>query len=155
MKTKSKIKEILEDKEKILKFGYLYKRSKYLKFWNLYLTYFNQNLFFRRFMVLTNKSLYSFTNNFEWADCTMNLSLFNCHHVEAADHLINKQFSFVVRENNCDYFFQAADAATRNEWVREIKLKIIESRLIDECDEIYLEKYKNKNNDDDGVAFIV
>jgi hypothetical protein len=77
-------------KAKIIKSGFLQKRSKYLKIWK---RYFKFN--FSRFVVLTNKNIFAFVNNDKEADCTMNLLLSSLGRVRYADEELGKEFTFV------------------------------------------------------------
>lgn len=75
----------MNSNSKIIKSGFLQKRSKYLKIWK------------KRFIVLTNKNLFAFTSNEKDADCTMNLVLNTCGRVNVCDESLNKRFTFVRR----------------------------------------------------------
>ena len=50
---------------------------------------------FRRFIVLTNKNIYSFTTDDLQADCTMNLILKNCKMGDIADDEMGKKGTLV------------------------------------------------------------
>jgi hypothetical protein len=53
-----------------------------------------------RFIVLTNKNLFAFTNDDKDADCTMNLILQTCGRVEVCDDLLGKDNTFVSIQIN-------------------------------------------------------
>ena len=63
---------------KVLKTGFLKKRSKYLHLWKT------------RFCILTNKHLFAFTGIEKDADCTMTLLLENCIETKKAENELRK-----------------------------------------------------------------
>ena len=63
-------KVLNKEKLNIIKMGFLNKRSKYLKMWNKF-----NILKSRRYIILTNKNMFSFINDEKSADCTMNLKI--------------------------------------------------------------------------------
>ena len=109
---------------------------------------------FRRFIVLTNKNIYSFTTDDLQADCTMNLILKNCKMGDVADDEMGKKgtlvssISYTLKSinflyqsiyNEADgltYYFQANSELERNEWLRSINLEISNPGVVMEQDEI-------------------
>jgi hypothetical protein len=89
---------------------------------------------------LTNKNLFTFTNSNDEAECTMNLELKKCEKIEISDETIRKQNTFVVKEINSSYYFQASSIKERNEWLKCIKLQFSNNILIDENEEFDLEQ---------------
>lgn len=90
---------------KVLKTGFLKKRSKYLHLWKT------------RFCILTNKHLFAFTGIEKDADCTMTLLLENCIETKKAENELRKEFTFSVNTNNLIYYFQAENEKEQNDWV--------------------------------------
>ncbi len=86
---------------------------------------------------MTNKNIYSFQENKDTSACTMNVKLENCLFIDTSDIHLNKKFSFVVRDKNCSYYFQAASTEERNEWVIQLRLALfnINNNGIDENEE--------------------
>ena len=89
---------------KVLKTGFLKKRSKYLHLWKT------------RFCVLTDKPLFAFTGIEKDADCTMTLLLDNCKDVNNTDQDLGKENTFSINATNLTYYFQAENEKERNEW---------------------------------------
>ena len=50
---------------------------------------------FRRFIVLTNKNIFAFTNDDKDSDCTMTLILKACNKIQTSDDEAKKENSFV------------------------------------------------------------
>lgn len=98
---------------KVLKTGFLKKRSKYLHLWKT------------RFCILTNKYLFAFTGIEKDADCTMTLPLENCIESKKAENELGKEFTFAVNTNNLIYYFQAENEKEQNDWVKLIDSQII------------------------------
>lgn len=65
----------------------------------------------------------------------MNLNLRTCNKVEISDYYLNKEFTFVVREESRDYFFQADSIRERNDWLMAIKSQLSKFSVIYERDE--------------------
>lgn len=101
---------------KVIKSGFLKKRSKFLHLWKT------------RFCVLTNKYLFAFTGIEKDADCTMTLELKDCKDVSQADD-IGKDFAFKLTEKSLVYYFQAENEQERNQWI-----KMITNNIPHECD---------------------
>ena len=124
-------KVLNKEKLNIIKMGFLNKRSKYLKMWNKF-----NILKSRRYIILTNKNMFSFINDEKSADCTMNLKIINCSKVEISDDEINKENTFVLRDSERNYYFQADNEFERNKWVTSIRFSVSNPGIVNEQDEI-------------------
>lgn len=131
------------EKIRFLKTGFLMKQSKYLKFWN------------KRFIVLTNKNIYSFQGDKNESLCTMNIKLSNCSSVDIVEsnnsfvtNIFGKKFTFLIKEKNRNYYFRAASIEERHEWVRVIRLALLNAKIlnfgIDEREEFLTDNNADK-----------
>jgi len=133
------LNKFCEDKTVIIKSGYLCKRSKYLKIWK------------KRFIILTNKNIFSFTSDEKTADCTMNLEMSNCKRVENSDkNFSSKSNTFCIVCTDRNYYFQSHSESDRNEWITLIKKAVSNPGVIDEQAEL-----DYANNPDRTISFIV
>lgn len=95
-------------KHKIIKHGFLKKRSKILHLWKT------------RFFILNEKYLFAFTGVEKDADCTMVMLLENCTDIRVCDSEIKKENSFCIRFNGTNYFFRARSEEDRSDWIEKI-----------------------------------
>ena len=90
--------------EKIIKTGFLNKKSKYLGNWN------------KRYIVLTENYILSYTNDQPGAECTMNLKLsdsFGPKHLQLDN---NNEFGFCFCNDGKIYCFKTNSLEEKNEW---------------------------------------
>ena len=93
---------------KVIKTGFLQKRSKIFKFWN------------SRFCILTETYFYTYKGIEKNSECTNAIAL------SAIINIINSENdyknSFLIKTNdNISYYFIASDNNERNEWINTIK----------------------------------
>jgi hypothetical protein len=93
---------------KVIKTGFLQKRSKIFKFWN------------SRFCILTETYFYTYKGIEKNSECTNAIAL------SAIINIINSENdyknSFLIKTNdNISYYFIASDDKERNEWIHLIK----------------------------------
>ena len=95
-------------RHKIVKHGFLKKRSKILHLWKT------------RFFILNEKYLFAFTGVEKDADCTMTMLLENCDEIRTCDAEIKKDNSFCIRASNVNYYFMAKSEEDRRDWIEKI-----------------------------------
>ena len=126
------VKEIpnTEPNGKVLIYGFLKKKSKYLGLWKT------------RFFILTNHYFFAFTGVEDDADCTMALNVLNINSVEQVKNTKNggnieseeenkieneketKNHIFALRCNNNSYFFKAENKNILDIWISNISIVI-------------------------------
>jgi len=76
--------------------------------------------------------MFSFTDNLNNSNCTMNLDLEKCLYVQICP---SHKFSFYLKFDKIEYYFRAANLNERNEWLIKLKLVIINLKIIEEREE--------------------
>ena len=95
---------------KIIKTGFLMKRSKYLGTWN------------KRFVVLTDKDILSYIDDQKNAECTMDLQLSECYgpkHFNTDDQ--EYQYGFSFANNGKIYYFKTKDKEENDSWFTQLR----------------------------------
>ena len=90
--------------EKIIKTGFLIKKSKYLGNWN------------RRYIVLTDNYILSFINDQPGAECTMNLLLRDTFGPKHMKLETKDEFGFCFCNEGKIYCFKTKNAEEEKEW---------------------------------------
>jgi hypothetical protein len=115
--------EAIEKERKVIKSGFLNKRSKLLRKWN------------RRYCILTEKYLFTFDGVNKEAKCTNSFELKKCTGLESKDSEVKKEESFGFvdggNENNSCIFFQAESKKDKEEWMNILKKYISHYKDID------------------------
>ena len=92
------------ENEKIIKKGFLLKKSKYLGNWK------------RRFVVLTNNYILAYTDAKPGAECTMNLSLLDTFGPKHLQLESQEEFGFSFCNDNKIYCFKTKNVEEKNDW---------------------------------------
>lgn len=100
---------------KVIIYGFLQKRSKYVHLWKT------------RFCILTNHYLFAFTGVENDADCTMTLLLKNAISITPIKGY-GKQNIFCIGCGSGNFFFRAETKPIMNKWITEIQ-KIINENI--------------------------
>ena len=90
--------------EKIIKKGFLLKKSKYLGNWN------------KRYIVLTENYIFSYTDNKPGAECTMDLLLKDCFGPKHLQMDSKEEFGFCFCNEGKIYCFKTKNLEEKNEW---------------------------------------
>ena len=80
----------------------------------------------------------------------MNLQIKNISKVENSDEQLNKENTFVLRDADRDYYFQAETHLERNQWVTSVKFSLSNPGIVNEQDEI---DYMNDPNRTESFIF--
>ncbi|KAH7647517.1 PH domain-containing [Cryptosporidium bovis] len=99
--------------EEIVKQGWLYKQSRFLKDWR------------RRWFVLTRNYLASFKDSGNLASPTESLKLSECLTVRSADEDTNRENAFRVDTPNRVFFLIAENPIEKEEWIGQIGRQMI------------------------------
>ncbi|KAK6588904.1 PH domain-containing [Cryptosporidium xiaoi] len=99
--------------EEIVKQGWLYKQSRFLKDWR------------RRWFVLTRNYLASFKDSNSLASPTESLKLSECLTVRSADEDTNRENAFRVDTPNRVFFLIAENPIEKEEWIGQIGRQMI------------------------------
>ncbi len=104
-------KEMLKKKPKgkVLIYGFLKKRSRYLMIWKT------------RFFILTNHYLFAFSGVENDADCTMALNVLNIIGIEKIKEENNNGYTFLIKSSQNDYYLRAEEEQFREIWINEIE----------------------------------
>ena len=103
------IKSAPEPEGKVIIYGFLQKKSKYMHLWKT------------RFCILTNHYLFAFTGIENDADCTMALLLSNVIEVREMIEKKSKKKIIVLKCKKLDYLFRADNDLIYNKWMDNIK----------------------------------
>ena len=103
------IKAVPEPEGKVIIYGFLQKKSKYVHLWKT------------RFCILTNHYLFAFTGIENDADCTMALFLSNIINIEETKDKKSKKKVLVLKCKKLDYLFRADEDAIYKIWLDNIK----------------------------------
>ena len=95
--------------EKIIKKGFLFKKSKYLGNWK------------ERYIVLTNNYIFSYTDDKPDAECTMNLVLKECFGPKLLEMDNQKEFGFCFCNDGKIYCFKTTNSQEKNEWFTTLR----------------------------------
>ena len=90
--------------EKIVKKGFLFKKSKYLGNWK------------KRFIVLTENNIFAYTDENPNAECTMNLTLSDSYGPKHFDPETKDEYGFSFCNDNKIYCFKTKSLEEKNEW---------------------------------------
>ena len=89
--------------EKIVKKGFLYKKSKYLGNWK------------KRYIVLTENYIFAYVDDHPQAECTMNLTLADSYGPKHLQ-LGNNEFGFSFENEGHIYCFKSSHQEEKNSW---------------------------------------
>ena len=103
------IKSAPEPEGKVIIYGFLQKKSKYIHLWKT------------RFCILTNHYLFAFTGIENDADCTMALLLSNIIEVKEIIDKKSKKKIIILKCKKMDYLFRADNDLIYNKWMDNIK----------------------------------
>ena len=95
-------------KGKVIIYGFLQKRSKYIHLWKT------------RFFILTDHYLFAFTGIENDADCTMALDLSSINEVKEIESKKENKKEFVIKCIESNYFFRAENPLVLNRWISEL-----------------------------------
>ena len=93
---------------KVIKTGFLQKRSKIFKFWN------------SRFCILTETYFYTYKGIEKNSECTNAIALSAIINIINSENDYKNSFLIKTNDNN-SYYFIASDNNERNEWINTIK----------------------------------
>ena len=103
------IKSAPEPEGKVIIYGFLQKKSKYIHLWKT------------RFCILTNHYLFAFTGIENDADCTMALLLSNIIEVKEIIDKKSKKKIISLKCKKLDFLFRADNDLVFNKWMDNIK----------------------------------
>ena len=103
------IKSAPEPEGKVIIYGFLQKKSKYMQLWKT------------RFCILTNHYLFAFTGIENDADCTMALLLSNVIEVREMIEKKSKKKIIALKCKKMDYLFRTDNDLIYNKWMDNIK----------------------------------
>ena len=103
------IKSAPEPEGKVIIYGFLQKKSKYMHLWKT------------RFCILTNHYLFAFTGIENDADCTMALLLSNVIEVREMADKKSKKKIIALNCKKLDYLFRADSDLVFSKWMENIK----------------------------------
>ena len=95
--------------EKIIKKGFLYKKSKYLGNWK------------KRYIILTENYIFAYTDDKPGADCTMNLTLTDSYGPKHLKLDIKEEFGFSFCNEGKIYCFKTNNLEEKNEWFNTLR----------------------------------
>ncbi|EEA04916.1 PH domain-containing protein [Cryptosporidium muris RN66] len=99
--------------EDVVKQGWLYKQSRFLKDWR------------RRWFILTRNYLASFKEQGDFSSPTESLKLSECLTVRSADEDINRENAFRVDTPHRVFFLIAENPLEKEEWIGQIGRQMI------------------------------
>ena len=99
----SNINNDIYQNEKIVKKGYLYKKSKYLGNWK------------KRFIVLTENFIFAYVDDQLNSECTMNLTLSDSYGPKNLE-LGNNEYGFSFSNEGTIYCFKSNNLEEKNSW---------------------------------------
>ena len=108
-----KINDINVPQGRVIIYGFLQKRSKYIHLWKT------------RFFILTNHYLFAFTGIENDADCTMAIELSSIKEVSEVECKKDTKKAFVIRTLSTNYFFRAENLGIMYKWKDELN-KLLE-----------------------------
>ena len=103
------IKSVPEPEGKVIIYGFLQKKSKYIHLWKT------------RFCILTNHYLFAFTGIENDADCTMALLLSNVIEVREMTDKNSKKKIVALKCKKLDYIFRTDNDLIFNKWMDKLK----------------------------------
>ncbi len=95
--------------EKIVKKGFLNKKSKYLGNWK------------KRYIVLTENYIFAYTDDTPGAECTMNLTLSECFGPKHLQMESNDEYGFCFCNDGKIYCFKTNSLDEKNEWINTLR----------------------------------
>ena len=95
--------------EKIIKKGFLYKKSKYLGNWK------------KRYIILTEHYIFAYTDDKPGADCTMNLALAESYGPKHLQMDTKEEFGFSFCNDAKIYCFKTNNLEEKNEWFNALR----------------------------------
>ena len=105
----SNINNDIYQNEKIVKKGYLYKKSKYLGNWK------------RRYIVLTEKYIFAFVDDQPNSECTMNLTLSDSYGPKHLQLENNKEHGISFSNEGTIYCFKSDKEEEANSWFNTLR----------------------------------
>ena len=96
-------------KENIIKTGFLYKKSKYLGNWK------------KRFIVLTDNYIFSYTDEKPDSECTMNLLLKDCYGPKNLEMENKNEYGFSFCNDGKIYCFKTNRLEEKHEWFTTLR----------------------------------
>lgn len=95
--------------------------------------------------------MFSFVNEEKSAECTLNIEIKKCKKVENSDENLAKDNTFLLKEINNDFYFQAESELERNQWITSLKFCLTNPGIVNEQDEI---DYMNDPNRTHSIVTI-
>ena len=92
------------ENEKIVKSGYLYKKSKYLGVWK------------KRYIVLTENYIFAYIDHVPGSECTMNLTLEDSYGPKNLQLENDNEYGFSFSNEGNTYCFKTNNLEEKNQW---------------------------------------